>query len=241
MSSIPEGKRCSKCNTWYPLNSYSKDKSKPDGRRPDCSLCLRAYVVANQEAIKVRRRVYYENNKETILLRDKSYRDANKDKIAPRRHAYAMRTREQKRIYNIQYQGSHQEEIKAQKRKYIKENLEKIREAWRTYDLANTDKKRSYIRQWRKANPDKLRQYTHVRRALERAANGAFTASEWQALEEHYNYTCLRCGRSEPEIKLTADHVIPLARGGSNDIGNIQPLCLICNLQKHTDSTDYRP
>jgi 5-methylcytosine-specific restriction endonuclease McrA len=39
---------------------------------------------------------------------------------------------------------------------------------------------------------------------------------------------------------LTPDHVVPLIRGGRNDIANIQPLCFDCNRQKHTDIADYR-
>lgn len=40
--------------------------------------------------------------------------------------------------------------------------------------------------------------------------------------------------------RLTPDHVVPLGKGGSNDISNIQPLCLPCNLKKHNRCTDYR-
>lgn len=67
--------------------------------------------------------------------------------------------------------------------------------------------------------------------------SGSFTASEFRALCAQYRNVCLRCKRKRP---LVADHVIPLARGGRNDIANIQPLCKRCNGVKGTDSTDYR-
>lgn len=52
------------------------------------------------------------------------------------------------------------------------------------------------------------------------------------------NYQCQSCGKTEAEIKLNIDHIIPLATGGSNDISNLQTLCSKCNQQKkhHFDS-----
>lgn len=40
---------------------------------------------------------------------------------------------------------------------------------------------------------------------------------------------CLHCGTIE---NLTLDHIIPLSKGGSGKIDNLQTLCQPCNLKK---------
>lgn len=87
---------------------------------------------------------------------------------------------------------------------------------------------------------DKTRLYTVNYRARKRKATGIFTPKEWEALKRAYNYTCLNCKRIEPVIKLEPDHIIPLSRGGSNSIDNIQPLCRNCNAQKSFNIKDFR-
>lgn len=67
-----------------------------------------------------------------------------------------------------------------------------------------------------------------------RNAIGHHSKQEWEDLKNKYNYSCPDCKRKEPEIKLTVDHIQPISKGGSNDIENIQPLCLKCNLKKGT-------
>jgi len=65
------------------------------------------------------------------------------------------------------------------------------------------------------------------------------TFGEWELLKKQYNNTCPCCHKSEPKINLTEDHVIPLSKGGSDLIENIQPLCLGCNIKKHTKIIKY--
>lgn len=75
-------------------------------------------------------------------------------------------------------------------------------------------------------------------RAKRKGAEGSFTTEEWKSLCDYWDWTCLRCGRCD--VKMSVDHVIPLSKGGTNYISNIQPLCLKCNLEKGVDDTDYR-
>ena len=103
------------------------------------------------------------------------------------------------------------------------------KEAYKRWALKNQDKIRGYWKtHWRK------------RRALKKNASGSHTNEDWETLKEFYGYMCLCCKRNEPEIKLTEDHIIPLSRGGSDNINNIQPLCSSCNSKKRITVMDYR-
>jgi 5-methylcytosine-specific restriction endonuclease McrA len=76
-----------------------------------------------------------------------------------------------------------------------------------------------------------------IRRARVYGNGGKHTAAEWSAMCAWFGPACLCCKKVR---KLTADHVIPLASGGTNDIDNLQPLCKSCNSRKHLQETDYR-
>jgi 5-methylcytosine-specific restriction enzyme A len=52
-------------------------------------------------------------------------------------------------------------------------------------------------------------------------------------------YQCQSCGKTEAQAKLTVDHIIALAAGGSNDLSNFQTLCASCNSRKR-DKPDPR-
>lgn len=93
-------------------------------------------------------------------------------------------------------------------------------------------------KQWKNNNPDKIKANYQNRRARKQNAEGDFTDQEWIDLCNQYGNKCLSCGEEKP---LQADHIVPLAKGGTNYIWNIQPLCGSCNGHKFTKIVDYRP
>ena len=53
------------------------------------------------------------------------------------------------------------------------------------------------------------------------------------AVLERDNYTCQMCGKNRYDgVKLEVDHIIPVSKGGSDNMSNLQTLCFDCNRGK---------
>jgi 5-methylcytosine-specific restriction endonuclease McrA len=145
-----------------------------------------------------------------------------------------MNIREIKRIRSAEWLKANPERAKANRKAYYEAHKEEAKRAARLWRCNNAERNRFNSSLWKKNNPDEVRVMASKRRALKINVEGEFTASEFLALGS----MCLCCGRSD--VPMTADHVIPLTKGGSNNIDNIQPLCGPCNSTKHDKIIDYR-
>jgi uncharacterized protein YdaU (DUF1376 family) len=67
---------------------------------------------------------------------------------------------------------------------------------------------------------------------------GTHSIDEWKCLLNACGNACLKCDKVAELVK---DHIVPIYKGGSDGIDNIQPLCRACNASKGPDETDYRP
>jgi len=71
------------------------------------------------------------------------------------------------------------------------------------------------------------------RRAVVRNAEGRFSVNEIEELFIKQEGLCVYCQTDLRSTGFHRDHMIPLVRGGSNGIKNIQLLCPKCNMKKH--------
>ena len=92
------------------------------------------------------------------------------------------------------------------------------------------ESKQVYHRNYCKNHPDIISHLKARRYAREKGATGSHTLKQWSDLKESYGNVCAYCGKQK---KLTKDHIVPLSKGGTDFIENIQPLCRNCNSKKH--------
>lgn len=155
--------------------------------------------------------------------------------------------------YGATYRSQNPEKVREGRRDWKARNPDKVKEmdkrhrnlhledrharhsAWR---IRNIDSVRERHKEWQKNNSERIREYENNRRARELSAGGDVSLAEWLDLCEKYGNKCLCCKRDD--VKLSMDHVVPISRGGSNTIDNIQPLCKPCNSKKYTKTIDYR-
>lgn len=72
----------------------------------------------------------------------------------------------------------------------------------------------------------------HVSAAKRAGVIGSFTAIEWERLCKQHHSRCAVCRQEMPWENLEMDHIVHYGHGGTNDIGNMQPLCHACNTSK---------
>lgn len=99
----------------------------------------------------------------------------------------------------------------------------------------NRDKHNAKAREWAARNHEKVMELQRVRRA---PINQSTLPRDVRSLAfSVYGDACLSCGSKE---SVEVDHVIPLTKGGTHTVENLQPLCRSCNASKGQNSTDYR-
>lgn len=193
--------------------------------------------MRNKEKKREYDKLYKETHKKERKEIQKRYRETHKEELKEAGRRYCREHREEVKEYAKQ----HKEELREYRKLYYEAHREKIkeqtRECQKRYNETHREEKKENAKLYRETHREHIDFLNANRRARLRAAEGSFSEDEWNALCKLYAYRCLRCGKVE---KLSMDHVIPVSKGGTNWISNIQPLCQPCNSGKCDRTIDYR-
>lgn len=101
---------------------------------------------------------------------------------------------------------------------------------------AHPERAAALWKKWRDNNKARIKEWAKDRRAKKKGAIiSDFTAAQWKAIQEAFDYRCAYCDkRHTGKGELTQDHIVPLSKGGAHTAANIVPACGPCNSKKHT-------
>jgi len=179
---------------------------------------MREWRARNREEQREWWREYHAKHREKRNAEKRRRWHARADAINEKRREEHKRDPSAKRASDRAYYERNRERLKARQKVYYEANKPKVLASIARYKAAHPEE----VKAWMRAR--KLR-----RRAREAGAEGEFTQAEWLALCARFGHRCAICRRRR---KLDADHIIPISKGGSNWISNIQPLCHSCNASK---------
>jgi hypothetical protein len=169
---------------------------------------------------------------EAYRLKDKKWRDANPTKVRLKKSRWRIEARGKYLAGEKRWREANPDKIRVKNKRYKTDNAERLA----PIAVART-------KQWCEENPERAkalrRKVSQHRRARILKATGAYTQRQIDDLVQSQNWTCAtpRCLKSLLEAK-ELDHIIALARGGSNDISNLQWLCPSCNRKKQHKSPE---
>lgn len=162
---------------------------------------------------------------------DKMWRESNYEAcLLQRRQFWADNCERLTATQRARY-AENPEPYKANAKKWAQENPERKKETDTLWRIANAIWLAEYYDAWRRANPDRAAAKSHKRRALKLGSLEHFSAEDIQEIFVQQRGRCAYC-----RIKLLTvearDHIVALAKGGSNSRRNIQITCMSCNSKK---------
>jgi len=210
-------KKCNKCGEVKSATEFGKDARSRDGLQCYCKDCRRSYRSVNKDKLAVYSKVYYAKHRTERLASSKEWALAHKEERAAYGKRYYAERRDEKIAYAKAYNIAHQEKIISYGVVYRQEHRERLK----SYRSTRYDEHRDEMQAYGRMNASR-------RRTRENGAEGYADVNQVRARWEYYGNRCYICG---VEAEAT-DHVIPLAKGGSNWPANLRPICNRCNSVK---------
>lgn len=171
---------------------------------------------ANRERERATSKRHYETHKEA----KREYYVAHKEEILERERLYRIANLDEFRKKDADYYASHREEKVAYARNYRKDHKET---------------RRAYLKAYYEDNISKFKAARRKRRGLiEATYSEPYTRND---IIRAWGVICYLCDNIIPD-DWHFEHVIPLAVGGKDTVGNVRPACPKCNHKKHASTNE---
>lgn len=156
------------------------------------------------ECERVVSRIYRDKNKETL-----------REKAAKRINDNLLLHHSRRREVNKRYRMRHQDRVKKSEELYKSKNPER----WKSFRV-----------NWHKNHPLERKAIKQRRRARALLADGRWAAKDITDILVRQDGRCYWCCAKSDRMEV--DHIIPMARGGSNWPSNLCLACRPCNRRK---------
>lgn len=228
-------KNCTKCGKEKSLSEFYRTKLSRDGFHSTCKTCSSEYISkwysSNKEKIKSSRSAWRINNKEKEKISQDKYKEKNLEKIKAYQKQWRIDNAAILKENKAKWQKDNAEKIKKMKAdKYAKDKPSQRKRSAEYYEK-NSEKIKMRVKVWANKNPDVVKVLSQNRRAREKSS-GRLSKGIEAKLFGLQKGKCACC-RKPLGKDYHMDHIVPLARGGTNTDDNIQLLTAKCNMQKN--------
>lgn len=155
------------------------------------------------------------------------------------RGCYEILDKEIQSQRSLEYRQKNAEKIRASQKQYHAENKEKVAKRRAEIYASRADEMRARNRRNYIKNPELFKAGARNRKARVKNAVGRHSQNDIEVIKRLQKNKCAYC-RASLASGRHIDHIIPLARGGTNWPNNIQLLCPPCNMSKKArDPIDF--
>jgi 5-methylcytosine-specific restriction endonuclease McrA len=175
----------------------------------------RRYYQANKEKWRQWTQQSRTNNREHFNANQREYRRRNPAMVKEQRRRYYLKDKANRLANGLDYYKNPEQ-----------------RERMRKYRLEHREKAKVTIKKWMKENQGRFASYGAARRARKRA----LTVGELTGIQKIYE----RAKELRQWFYVVVDHIIPLSKGGTHEVSNLQIIYEFENRRKRS-RLDYKP